>query len=125
MAHYPSLRNSVTRGRKSGVYVVRAKREWVSANWLQNREDGDAGAVAELDEEWKRGEEVEWKGRGTTIVKWYWTNEAIKSLASKRASVVAGPARVAGKPVMLSENYDVTVFAEKQTGSVGKTRNRY
>lgn len=77
----------------------------------ETEKTGTKRGVQQTDEEWKRGEEV----GGTTIVKWYWTNEAIKSLASERASERASKqaslqaAKVAGKPVMLSENYDVTV----------------
>lgn len=91
----------------------------------ETEKTGTKRGVQQNDEEWKRGEEV----GGTTIVKWYWTNEAIKSLASERASEQVS--KLAGRKSSwetgdaVRELWCNGVFAEKQTGSVGKTRSRY
>lgn len=103
-AHYPPCETSNERLRVRRLCRRRSKTrvnigQLVAKSWRRGRSAG----CSEADEEWKRGEEV----GGTTFVKWYRTNEAIKSLASERARSQA--AKVAGKPVMLSENYDVTV----------------
>lgn len=81
----------VTRARKPGVYVVGVKCEVsIAASWLQNRSDCGGRRVS------KNGNTAE-EVAGNTIVKWYWTNEAIKSLASEASERANSPAaKVAG-----------------------------